>query len=83
MGKDLLLLHEVEIVGEDLLEPGSQRALKRWNDDRKEKRKMAREEECQNAGQAQEANLLSCCTLEGKAQATGCFCGGSPDRGKM
>lgn len=43
---------------------------------RKKEKEMAREEECQNAGQAEQANLLSRHTLEGKAQATGCFCGG-------
>lgn len=59
------------------------RRWERWNDDRKEKKKkeMAREQ-CQNAGQAEQANLLPRCSLEGKAQATGCFSGGSPDRGK-
>lgn len=32
--------------------------MKRWNDDRKGERKMAREEECRNAGQTEQANLL-------------------------
>lgn len=50
---------------------------------RNKKTEMAREEECQNAGQAEQANLLSRCTLEGKAQATGFFSGGSPDGAKM
>ena len=43
---------------------------------------MVREEECRNAGQAEQANLISFCTREGQAQATGSFCVGSPDIGK-
>lgn len=56
--------------------------MKGWNDDRKGKRKMAREEEGRNAGQAEQANLISFCPWEGKAQAMGYFFVGSLNIGK-
>lgn len=52
--------------------------MKGWKDNRKRKRRMAREK-CRNAEKAEQANALH---LKGKAQAIGYFRVGSPDTGK-
>lgn len=77
MGKKIIsLTHlEVEIMSEDLLGPGSQRALKGWNDDRNGKGKIKYPERgIEKCRLAKRANPISLCTWERKAQVTGCFC---------